>query len=104
MADPDLIPIADARVAYWPASATDPRLQLRVIRGPLDEAQLAFLAKRGGSHALADITGTGDAQALFFALGRTHGFVSAAEVRAEFGKIDCALGDCHRRLTKIVTA
>ena len=44
-------------------------------------------------------TGKGDALLLFQRVGRNEGWADAAEVRAEFGKLDCDLGASMRALS-----
>jgi len=98
VADPELIPIDAAAVCLWPASPTDQRQRLRIVRSPPSAEQLAWLAQRGGHSTALDPTGKGDAQLLFARIGRTDGWADAAEVRREFGKVDCPLGASMRAL------
>ena len=99
MADPELIPLDAAAVCLWPISATDHRLHLRIVRSPPSAEQLAWLAQRGGRTTIPDPTGKGDALVLFQRVGRAEGWADAAEVRAEFGKLDCDLGASMRALS-----
>lgn len=99
MADPELIPIDAAAVCLWPASPTDQRLRVRIVRSPPSPEQLAWLAQRGGRTTIPDPTGKGDALLLFQQVGRSEGWADAAEVRAEFGKLDCDLGASMRALS-----
>ena len=100
MADPELIPLDAAAVCLWPVSATDQRQHVRIVRSPPSPEQLAWLAQRGGRSTIPDPTGAGDAQLLFARVGRTDGWADAAEVRAEFGKLDTEFGAGMRRLSQ----
>ena len=97
-ATPELIPLDLAAACLWPVSATDQRQRLRIVRSPPSPEQLAWLAQRGGHSTALDPTGTGDAQQFFARVGRTDGWADAAEVRREFGRVDCPLGASMRAL------
>lgn len=99
MADPALIPLDAAAVCLWPASAKDQRMRVRIVRSPPSPEQLAWLAQRGGQTTIADPTSRGDALLLFQRVGRNEGWADAAEVRGEFGKLDCDLGASMRALS-----
>lgn len=99
-ATPELIPLDLAAACLWPVSATDQRQHVRIVRSPPSPEQLAWLAQRGGRSTIPDPTGTGDAQLLFARVGRTDGWADAAEVRAEFGKLDTEFGAGMRRLSQ----
>lgn len=99
MADPALIPLDLAAACLWPVSATDRRQRVRIVRSPPSAEQLAWLAQRGGRSTILDPTGKGDALVLFQRVGRNEGWADAAEVRAEFGKLDCDLGASMRALS-----
>lgn len=98
-AAPKLIPLDLAAACLWPVSATDPRQRVRIVRSPPSPEQLAWLAQRGGRSTIADPTSRGDALLLFQRIGRNEGWADAAEVRAEFGKLDCDLGASMRALS-----
>jgi hypothetical protein len=97
-----LIPLNDATVCLWPVSATDGRLHLRIVAGELTPEQRAWLAKRDGRATILDPTGSGDARNFWQLLGRHPGWADAAELRAEFGKLDCDLGKTMRLIQKQV--
>lgn len=99
MADPALIPLDLAAACLWPVSATDRRQRLRIVRSPPSAEQLAWLAQRGGHSTALDPVGQGDAQQFFARVGRNEGWADAAEVRREFGKVDCPLGASMRALS-----
>ncbi len=95
---PALIPLADAVACLWPVSADDKRLHLRILPGPPTEAQRAWLAKRNGRTTILDAGGQGDARAFWIATGNAEGWADAAELRREFGKVDCDLGRYMRTI------
>lgn len=93
-----LIPLSDAVACLWPHSAEDHRLHLRILPGPPDMAQRAWIERRGGRATILDPTGSGDARNFWQLLGRDPGWADAAELRAEFGKLDCELGRYMRTI------
>ena len=99
-AAPALIPLDQAVACLWPVSATDPRLHIRVLPGPPDEAQRAWLAKRNGRTTILDPQGQGDARAFWIATGRDPGFADAREIRDQIGKVDCDLGRYMRTVAQ----
>lgn len=94
MAD-DLIPIANAYLATWPVGDRG-CLRLRVFAGPITPEHRAWVEARRGDITRADMATGDDAQAAFMAFGRNPGWHDVAEVRREFSRIACPLGDAFR--------
>lgn len=97
-----LIPLDAAVACVWPASATDKRLRLRILPGPPDAAQAAWLAARNGYATILDPTGTGDARLFWQGHGRETGWADDAELRREMGKLDCECGAYFRLIASQV--
>ena len=95
-----LLPLDKATACVWPHSAEDQRLHLRIVAGDASAEQRAWVEARGGVVTILDALGTGDARAFWHRHGGTHGWHSAAELRAEFGKLDCDLGKYFRTIAE----
>jgi hypothetical protein len=95
-----LIPLDQAVACLWPVSAEDKRLHLRILPGPPNEAQRAWLAKRNGRTTILDPAGQGDARAFWIGVGNDTGWADAAELRRELGKVDCDLGRYMRGIAE----
>ena len=94
----DLIPLDRATACLWPHSAEDKRLHLRIIDGTPSQEQREWVTARGGRCTILDATGTGDARLFWTGLGRDTGWADAKEIRAEFVKLDCPLGEYMRQI------
>lgn len=91
-----LIPIANAYLATWPEPGSG-FLRVRAFAGPITPEIRGWVDARNGSISRADMGGNIDsAQAAFMAFGRHPGWHDPAEVRREFGRIDCPLGQAFR--------
>ena len=97
-----LIPLDAAVACVWPHSDADPRLHLRILPGPLTSDQRAWLLARGGHTTILDPVGSGDIRQFWQLHGAQEGWHDAAEIRREFGRVDCPGGEYFRLITKQV--
>jgi hypothetical protein len=95
-----LIALDKATACVWPHSAEDERLHLRIVAGDLTAEQRAWLEAKGGRATILDPMGQGDCRVFWQGHARDVGWADAAELRREFGKLDCETGKYFRLIAE----
>lgn len=90
-----LIPLDDAVAVMWRA-ADAPGMHLRILPGPPDEAQRAWVKARSGLVEILDATGSGDAAKWWALCELINGWADRQAAQGQIARVDCRLGAVFR--------